>query len=346
MGLSYMFIRGWSNDLEMGIEDIDQQNKKLFETLNLFAFKQNFDFSKADLMMIIQYMVEYATDHFAAQEAIMREKEYPLLQYHADLHSTIKDKLEQLKELLESDQLSDPLERLLDIANELMNIHIAQDDFSFIRFCNETYSLMAKSIEGCKCEITSMNNVLLGTGKIERVDPSQIVIANDGFAAIYVGLNDLVKVVLVDPDLKIQVLIARVFVSKADELKLFNEQVVHIFNERKFVRVPTKIETTIGTEGGTVKVIIADISIGGMLLLSQAPLSLHEKITIHFPTDTKTLSIPAKIVRVIKNSRHGYKYGCRFAARRTQIDIIAKFVMERQQHMRLSLKKENGSSSK
>lgn len=79
----------WSNELSVGIEEIDEQHKVLVELLNNIseATQQRRGQEKAE--EILNKLIEYAKIHFAVEESLMRIMGYPGYEDHKLRHQEL-----------------------------------------------------------------------------------------------------------------------------------------------------------------------------------------------------------------------------------------------------------------
>lgn len=83
----------WSDDYSVGIQEIDEQHKRLIALINelytAVAQKQN----HAQLSRILDGLVEYTKIHFAVEECLMRLFDYKDYTAHKAIHDDIVDKV-------------------------------------------------------------------------------------------------------------------------------------------------------------------------------------------------------------------------------------------------------------
>lgn len=90
----------WSEDLALGIAQIDQQHRELFRRFDdiLDACRQGHGRSR--LVELHNFLAEYVESHFADEEALMRAKGYPQLQEHLAQHGKFRIQMESLNAIL------------------------------------------------------------------------------------------------------------------------------------------------------------------------------------------------------------------------------------------------------
>jgi hemerythrin len=83
----------WSNELSVGIEEIDAQHKVLVDLLNQIheAIQQRQGTEATS--QIIERLGEYTRIHFAVEESLMRILHYPDYERHKEEHDRLIDQL-------------------------------------------------------------------------------------------------------------------------------------------------------------------------------------------------------------------------------------------------------------
>jgi len=119
----------WDSLLETGNPKIDAQHKQLIATLNSLltaCYNKN---SRAELERTIDFLLVYTVKHFADEEALQKEYDYPDYPRHKQLHEEFKVVAIGLAEQLQQDGYSEALtaEVHSHIGEWLVN-HIKGDD--------------------------------------------------------------------------------------------------------------------------------------------------------------------------------------------------------------------------
>lgn len=83
----------WSNELSVGIEEIDEQHKLLVGLLNQIheAIQQRHGAEVTG--EIIERLLEYTRTHFAVEESLMRILHYPDYESHKEKHEHLVEQL-------------------------------------------------------------------------------------------------------------------------------------------------------------------------------------------------------------------------------------------------------------
>jgi hemerythrin-like metal-binding protein len=89
-------VFAWSPSLEIGVPEIDAQHRSLFERADQFATAVQSREPMYRLEELFAFLVEYALEHFAAEERYMRGVGYPQLPQHIQEHAQFRRQLAYL----------------------------------------------------------------------------------------------------------------------------------------------------------------------------------------------------------------------------------------------------------
>ena len=134
----------WEPRYSLGLDEIDEQHKWLFEIINKI-WQAIVD--RADYLQIIVLITElevYAQEHFSAEEALMAETGYPGMAQHKEAHLRFIERVAAEKAAAEkSRQLSLDLVHFL---KDWLTHHILTTDRSYTDFTrkNRNESLLGR----------------------------------------------------------------------------------------------------------------------------------------------------------------------------------------------------------
>ncbi|MBF0247132.1 MAG: hemerythrin family protein [Alphaproteobacteria bacterium] len=86
----------WTNDMSVGIGEIDRDHRKLVSYLNELGLACMGGQGTEILEDILQSLVEYTRVHFANEEDIMRKVGYPDFDEHRERHARLVSELDDL----------------------------------------------------------------------------------------------------------------------------------------------------------------------------------------------------------------------------------------------------------
>ncbi|TFG27625.1 bacteriohemerythrin [Candidatus Thorarchaeota archaeon] len=86
----------WDESLSVGIDLIDNQHKMLIEKTNAISEAVEMKRGLEKILQTLSFMIEYTEFHFSAEEKVMMENDYPMLEDHKKLHEYFKTRLNQM----------------------------------------------------------------------------------------------------------------------------------------------------------------------------------------------------------------------------------------------------------
>ncbi|NOX54566.1 MAG: bacteriohemerythrin [Planctomycetes bacterium] len=122
----------WDDSLSIGVDGIDGQHKYFINLINRIynAIEQN---DALQLVEALLDMIEYSHVHFAAEQRLMEEWNYPALKGHICEHQQFIQRTEQFLDELEASPLAVRVEVLKYVSQWALK-HIRRSDAAFGRF--------------------------------------------------------------------------------------------------------------------------------------------------------------------------------------------------------------------
>lgn len=128
-----MALIAWSNQLAVGIEEIDAQHQKLVQLINALH-EHMLAGDAADIMgKVLDRVVEYTGFHFSTEERLMAEYGYPQSASHKIEHAKLVHTALDLQAKVHSGHAHVTMETMKFLRNWLQH-HIMQSDQSFGKF--------------------------------------------------------------------------------------------------------------------------------------------------------------------------------------------------------------------
>ncbi|MBP2652015.1 MAG: iron-binding protein, hemerythrin [Firmicutes bacterium] len=127
----------WSEDYRLGINNIDEQHKQLFELANesYKILKDEILFDKYDqIVAIINELKEYTTKHFSEEEEFLASIGYPKLLSHKVQHADFIKKIEDIDLNKIDENQEQALIDLLDFFSDWLLNHILKTDSEYIKY--------------------------------------------------------------------------------------------------------------------------------------------------------------------------------------------------------------------
>ena len=125
----------WDSSLESGYDKVDNQHKQLVEALNSLIEASESGKGDKAVLKTLDFLTSYAIKHFADEEKLQKDYNYPDYVSHKRIHDGFKA---TVKELVDRVMDEGPSEALVGEVSEkvgawLLN-HIKGDDFRMAAF--------------------------------------------------------------------------------------------------------------------------------------------------------------------------------------------------------------------
>jgi hemerythrin len=135
----------WSDECSVGIKEIDDQHKKLFDLVNkLHQAIRNRAGTKA-CVFILDELVDYTVTHFALEETMMRIGAYPDYEAHRGQHNALVDQVQALQQKIASGQAAIGFELMHFLRNWLTR-HILKEDMQYGVYFREREQSQQKNL--------------------------------------------------------------------------------------------------------------------------------------------------------------------------------------------------------
>jgi len=116
----------WEDSYSIGIKEIDDQHKKLFDLVNKLYDLEDNENIKEDMREILYAFRDYTIVHFKDEEEYMRSIAYPELEKHKKKHERIVNSLSQIISTPAS--LSIIKTKMRVVAKRILVDHIIEED--------------------------------------------------------------------------------------------------------------------------------------------------------------------------------------------------------------------------
>lgn len=93
----------WSDDLSVGIEDIDRKHRELLAELKKLQASVLRGKAHGAATPALRFLIDYAERHFTEEEALMAVHAYPARDDHRVLHNEFRDDCRNLLQRLENE---------------------------------------------------------------------------------------------------------------------------------------------------------------------------------------------------------------------------------------------------
>ena len=126
----------WTNDLDIGVESVNSDHKKLIDILNSLAKACSEGKGEQVVGDIVDELLFYTIYHFDREEALMAEHDYPDLDAHRRAHAGFIEKVTGLKDKLD-EGVDDLCGDVLVFLKQWLTAHIMQEDKKLGPFLKE-----------------------------------------------------------------------------------------------------------------------------------------------------------------------------------------------------------------
>lgn len=76
----------WTDQLNIGIDVIDQQHRRIVEYINQLDDARNSGQTQEEIAAVLSQLVDYTLSHFAFEESMQEEANYPFFKAHKKVH--------------------------------------------------------------------------------------------------------------------------------------------------------------------------------------------------------------------------------------------------------------------
>lgn len=118
----------WTSELEIGIEVIDNQHRRIVDYINALH-DASITKDRKQIGYVIEQLIEYTLSHFAFEEELQEQAGYPFVKAHQKVHQLFARRVGEFQQRFElGEDVSEPLLTLL--RTWLIN-HIRRDDADY-----------------------------------------------------------------------------------------------------------------------------------------------------------------------------------------------------------------------
>lgn len=79
----------WNDSYKVGVQEIDEQHKKLFSLLKQLHDAAAVGKARAIVQQVLDDVVNYTKEHFATEERLMQKHDYPDYSVHKHMHDSL-----------------------------------------------------------------------------------------------------------------------------------------------------------------------------------------------------------------------------------------------------------------
>jgi hemerythrin-like metal-binding protein len=131
-----MALMTWSDNLSTGVKAMDEQHKGLVNTLNELHAAMLSGKDKTVAGPLLDRLVKYTHDHFAAEEVLMTRTKYPKLPAHVAKHRDLTGQVETFVGRYQRGELSLNVDLLM-FLRDWLTTHILKEDREYGPWLNQ-----------------------------------------------------------------------------------------------------------------------------------------------------------------------------------------------------------------
>lgn len=120
----------WTEQLNIGIEVIDQQHRRIVEYINQLDDARSNNLSREEIRWLINDLVDYTISHFAFEESMQEEAKYPFFKSHKKVHDLFAQRVGEFQAKFE--QGEDVTKGLNSMLVTWLFNHIKRDDADYV----------------------------------------------------------------------------------------------------------------------------------------------------------------------------------------------------------------------
>jgi hemerythrin len=122
-----MALIEWTPNLSVGIDEMDQQHRKLISLVNQFHDALKAGKGDEAAKGILVQLVQYTHTHFAAEEQLQARYGYPELAAHKKLHAALLAQVNQMVDKIKAGKMVSPV-IIANFLKEWLTNHILGTD--------------------------------------------------------------------------------------------------------------------------------------------------------------------------------------------------------------------------
>jgi hemerythrin len=92
----------WTQDLSVGVKEIDDQHKELIARMNAFFDSMNHADKQQQVLVMLAFLEEYVVSHFSQEEKLQLSSGYPLYKEHKKMHMDFIADMKKIKSDIET----------------------------------------------------------------------------------------------------------------------------------------------------------------------------------------------------------------------------------------------------
>lgn len=135
----------WTDQLNVGIEVIDQQHRRIVEYINQLDDARSNNYSREEIGFLVNELVDYTISHFGFEESLQEEAGYPFFKAHQKVHELFTQRVADFQTRYNNgEDVTKGLNSLL--VTWLFN-HIKRDDNDYVETVKSYLQRQTNAVE-------------------------------------------------------------------------------------------------------------------------------------------------------------------------------------------------------
>lgn len=131
-----MTMINWTDELLTGNAKVDAQHRNLFKMMEQLRISINGNGSRQEIGQNLEILGRYVLSHFADEEQLMRDANYPGLVEHQEHHQILTAKTNEFLNLFHQHKPVD-YQEVLTFASEWIRDHVLYEDMKIVAWIKE-----------------------------------------------------------------------------------------------------------------------------------------------------------------------------------------------------------------
>ena len=124
----------WSDDLSVGVQEIDDDHKKMIKYYNELFAACMVSMGPAVVLETLEKLIEYTKSHFQREEALMEKEGYPGLAEQRHEHEDLIRTVEDIQKKTKADPNHEFSNEVLVFVGSWIKNHILESDLKIARY--------------------------------------------------------------------------------------------------------------------------------------------------------------------------------------------------------------------
>jgi len=130
-----MAFMEWNDSYTLGVCEVDEQHRHLFELVNEMYDCLVRGEEQSATGKILDKLIDYTVDHFATEENLFAEQQYPKLEEHKEEHDKLIKIALDLQEKLREKSITISFD-VLDFLSDWLKDHTTTSDLEYAKFAH------------------------------------------------------------------------------------------------------------------------------------------------------------------------------------------------------------------